>query len=33
LIDVSADGLGTVSVRNDSSSWLHLIIDVNGFFQ
>jgi hypothetical protein len=33
LLYLATDGLGTVSVRNDSSGPLHLILDVNGFFQ
>jgi hypothetical protein len=33
LLYLATDGPGTVAVRNDSSSPLHLIVDVNGFFQ
>jgi len=33
LLYLATDGSGTVSVRNDSSGPLHLILDVNGFFQ
>jgi hypothetical protein len=33
LLYLATDGSGTVSVRNDSSGPIHLVIDVNGFFQ
>ena len=33
LLYLATDGLGTVSVRHDTSGPLHLVIDVNGFFQ
>jgi hypothetical protein len=33
LLYLATDGPGTVSVRNDTSGPIHLIVDVNGFFQ
>jgi hypothetical protein len=33
VIPVSADGLARVAVRNDCPGTVHLILDVNGYFQ
>jgi hypothetical protein len=33
LLYLATDGSGTISVRNDTSGPLHLIVDLNGYFQ